>query len=64
MLVMQPKKQFPIKPPIHKIDATQEASAIDILPDGNGLSSEVNKGILGLDQPAVAPLAIKCKFTI
>lgn len=35
----------------YRIEATHEASAIVILPDVNGESSEVSKIMLGLHQP-------------
>lgn len=62
--VMNPKKTLPIKPPTHRIDAAHEASSIVILPDGNGVLSEVSKIIFGDDHPAVTPCPIKSKFTI
>lgn len=54
-LVINPNKMLPIKPPIQSKDDTQEPSSIVIGPDGNGLSSDVNKSMLGEDQPHVIP---------
>lgn len=54
-LVTKPKNKFPITPPTHKSDATQEASSIVIEPDGNGLSSDVSNRIFGELHPAVTP---------
>lgn len=41
--VINPKKKFPINPPIELTDAIQLASSIDIGPVGKGDSIDVNR---------------------
>lgn len=55
LLVTNPKKMFPIMPPTQMSDATQDASFIVILPDGSGVSSDINRSIDGELQPHVKP---------
>lgn len=64
LLVMNPKNKLPIKPPIQMNDATQDDSSIEILPEGNGVSLDVNKTIFGLAQPHVIPYPKGSKFTV
>lgn len=54
-LVINPKKIFPIKPPMHNSDATHDASSIVIGPDGNGVSFVINKIVLADGHPQVTP---------
>lgn len=49
---------------MHKIDAIDDASSIVIFPDGSGVSSDINRRILGLVQPHVQPYDNVSKFTI
>lgn len=64
LLAMKPNSTFPINPPTHKSDAIQDASSISILPDGNGVSSDVSKLIVGLAQPTPIPSQTVSKFTV
>lgn len=54
-LVINPKMIFPKIPPKNPRDTTHDASSIVILPDGSGVSSDINKIILGLAHPPVLP---------
>lgn len=49
--VMKPKNTLPIRPPNGQSEAIHVASTMVILPDGNGLSSDVNRIIDGEHQP-------------
>lgn len=53
---------LPIKAPIANRDAIQEASSIEILPDGSEESSDNKSMRLGLVQPDINPYAIVNKF--
>lgn len=55
LLVTNPKNILPINPPTPISEAIQEASSIVILPDGNGVLSDVNRMMLGLAHPHVTP---------
>lgn len=55
---------FPNKLPTHKSDAIHEASSIVILPDGNGVSSDVSQKTAGLFHPSVVPNAMVNKFAV
>lgn len=54
----------PIVPPIQEIEEIHDASVIEILPDGNGVSSDVRIGTCGPDQPDESPYVNVDKFTI
>lgn len=60
---MIPKKKIPNTPDKKMHDTIQDASSIVILPDGSGVSSLINKSMLGLAQPAVIPFPIVNRFT-
>lgn len=64
LFVTYPKNIFPNKQPIHNNDAIQEASSIDILPQGNGLLSDVRRKTAGLVHPSEIPNAVDNKFTV
>lgn len=57
--VMYPYEIQPNKLPKANNDANHEASSIVIFPDGNGVSSDVSKTIVGDDQllPIKTPIA-------
>lgn len=55
---------FPNRPPIQCEDAIKDASSIEILPDGNGVSPDVSRMIDGLTHPSNAPYPIIARFTI
>lgn len=55
VLVVNPKNISPMKPPIGRSAANHEASSIVILPDGNNVSSDVSRGMLGVIQPIFTP---------
>lgn len=63
LLVMTPIIMLAIKPPTTVSDAIHPASSIDILPDGNGDSSEVRIMIHKVPKPAPIPFANANKFT-
>lgn len=48
-------KMLPINPPQQRSDATQDPSSIEILPEGNGESSEDNRIMAADGQPHVIP---------
>lgn len=64
LVVMNPNKKLLINAPSGTNEATDDTSSIVILPVGNGESSDVNKFILGLAQPAVIPNPIGSIFTV
>lgn len=54
----------PTVPPIQEIDEIHDASVIEILPDGNGVSSDIRIGTFGPDQPDDNPYVSVDKLTI
>lgn len=48
-----PKTEFPTTPPMQIIEAIQDSSSVEILPDGNGVSSDFKSKREGLAQPEV-----------
>lgn len=48
---------------MHDSDAIHDASSIEILPEGNGVSFEASETIFGLGHPHVTPHPIDSKFT-
>lgn len=63
LLVTYPNKIFPMSPPTHRKDATQDAWSKVITPDARGDSSDKSKAVDGLAQPHATPYPIVSKFT-
>lgn len=55
LFLTHPKKRLPTKPPIQRPEAIHEASAVDIGPVSNIVSSDFSTGKLALGHPQDAP---------
>lgn len=64
LFMIYPKIIFPNKDPTHCNDATQDASSMEIIPDGNGVSSDNNRISDGLLHPSNTPNPMVAKFTV
>lgn len=62
--IMKPPIKAPGNAPNPIIDAIHEASSVVILPDGNGVTSDWRRIILGDVHPEFRPKPITNKFTV